>query len=164
MRDRPLPEIAKTLDIALPGEDRRELDEHARGGGELAQPDAVRNRRNDAAAKTRLRFARSPGHRQREGRTSVSSEQDLALTLRDEIPGGSLVIVDRGLTALNLERAGSHWPRRASTDNVWTVTKKLSPTDHLIEMKVSSGARRGKDRSLWSTSDVRSTRTSFPCL
>ena len=211
MRDRPLAEIVRTLDIALPGRKtvapsaipqararlgarpiewlfektaERWTNTHAEGaswrgltlyavdGTTLQLPDtpAIREKfgsqtwgggRTSAYPLLRLVLAVQLGtHLVRAAALESygSSEQNLALTLRDDIPGGSLVIVDRGLTAaqllLNLERAGSHWLRRAKSDNVWTVTKRLSPTDHLIEMKVSSGAR-GKDPSLPTTWPMR---------
>lgn len=87
-----------------------------------------------------------------------SSEQRLALGLRDQIPAKSLVIVDRGfhgaLLLLNLERAGSHWMRRVRKQNSWTVTKRLSRTEQLIELKVSQKAR-AEDASLPKTWPMR---------
>src|SRR5579864_473798 len=203
MRDRPLPEIVKSFDIALPGsktvapsaipQARARLgpapirwlfektasswtDKYAAGAswrglalygidGTTLQLQDTREIRDEFGAQIwqdgssafpilRLVIAAQLGtHLIRAAVITgyESSEQELALDLRDRIPRGSLVIVDRGFTGarllLNLERTGSQWLRRARVDQVWTVTKRLSATDCLIEMKVSSGART-KDRTL----------------
>jgi hypothetical protein len=64
------------------------------------------------------------------------------------VPNDSLTIVDRGYLAatilMPLERDGEnrHWLTRATSKTTWRVIRKLGKGDLLVEMTVSSYARR----------------------
>lgn len=80
-------------------------------------------------------------------------ERVLAADLWPMIPDDSLTLVDRGYLQANvlvpLTQGGQnrHWLTRAKSNSVWRVLKRLGQGDSLIEMTVSSEARR-KDPSL----------------
>lgn len=82
-----------------------------------------------------------------------TSELKYALPLLDSIPDRSLTIVDRGffgaLFLIDLTRRGSerHWMTRACAHNKRRVVEWYGPDDALVEMDVSSKARR-KERPL----------------
>lgn len=83
----------------------------------------------------------------------TTSELACAEALWSEIPNDSLTLVDRNYLAARVLvglRAGGenrHWLTRAKSNSKWTVLESLGPKDDLIEVKVSSEARR-KDPSL----------------
>jgi hypothetical protein len=85
------------------------------------------------------------------------------------VPDQSLVIVDRlflaAKTLLGIERRGTdrHWLTRARTTSKWTRIKRLGPGDELVEMTVSSHARR-QDPTLpqtWTMRAIRYRRRGF---
>lgn len=75
-------------------------------------------------------------------------ERPMATTLWPKLPDNSLVIVDRNFLAANillpLESSGDtrHWLTRAKSTSKWKVLKKLGVGDDLVEVEVSSEARR----------------------
>ena len=79
------------------------------------------------------------------------------------IPDHSLTVVDRlflaAKTLLGIERGGTerHWLTRARSTSKWTRIKRLAPGDELVEMTVSSEARR-KDPTLPRTWPMRAIR------
>lgn len=79
------------------------------------------------------------------------------------VPDQSLVIVDRlflaAKTLLGIERSGAarHWLTRARTTSKWTRIKRLGAGDELVEMTVSSEARR-QDPTLPQTWPMRAIR------
>jgi hypothetical protein len=80
-------------------------------------------------------------------------ELEPAKELRSTIPDRSLTVLDRGFLAaamllgIELEGQSRHWLTRARSTSKWRVLKRLGKGDELVEMDVSSGARR-KDPSL----------------
>lgn len=98
-----------------------------------------------------------------------TNELDPAKRLRTSIPDDSLTIVDRGfLTAsmlLGIESGGTnrHWLTRAKSNSKWRVVERLGKGDEVVEMNVSSEARR-KDPSLprtWTMRAIRYQRKGF---
>jgi hypothetical protein len=99
----------------------------------------------------------------------ATSESALAEELWPLIPDHSLAIVDRGFfsarTLIGLERGGieRHWLTRARADLVATRVERFAPGDELIELNVSSEARK-KDPSLptkWRMRAIRYKRRGF---
>jgi hypothetical protein len=94
-------------------------------------------------------------------------ERPMATTLWPKLPDNSLVIVDRNFLAANIllpiERSGDgrHWLTRAKSTSKWTVLKKLGAGDELVEIAVSSEARR-KNPELPTTWQVRAIRYQRP--
>jgi hypothetical protein len=90
-------------------------------------------------------------------------ERGYAAELWPLIPDHSLTVVDRlflaAATLLGIERGGAerHWLTRAKATSKWTRTKRLAPGDELVEMTVSSEARR-KDPTLPRTWPMRAIR------
>ena len=88
------------------------------------------------------------------------SEHALARELWPLVPDDSLTIVDRNFLAacvlIPLASGGSqrHWMIRAKRTSRWTVIESLAKGDELVELKVSSEARR-KDPTLPKTWRVR---------
>jgi hypothetical protein len=85
-----------------------------------------------------------------------SSEASLSQELLRQIPDDSLTVMDRGFvnpgTLVPLARGGHnrHWLTRAKKNTAWKVIRRLGRGDDLVEMKVSSDARK-KDPSLPAT-------------
>lgn len=83
----------------------------------------------------------------------ATSELSCAQELWEEIPDRSLVILDRlylsAKILLGIQEGGSerHWLVRTKTTTKWTVLESFGRFDKLVELKVSSEARR-KDPSL----------------
>jgi hypothetical protein len=75
------------------------------------------------------------------------SEKHYAGKLWAEVPGHSLVTVDRNflsapiLWALQNGAQERHWLIRAKSNTQWRVLRKLGPHDHLVELKVSRQSR-----------------------
>lgn len=96
-------------------------------------------------------------------------ERPMASTLWPKLPDNSLVIVDRNFLAANillpLERLGSarHWLTRATSRSKWKVLKKLGTGDELVEVEVSSEARRKNPDlpKLWKMRAIRYQRPGF---
>ena len=82
-----------------------------------------------------------------------TGEITYAVNLWSSVPRDSLTIVDRGFLSarilIPLARDGEnrHWLIRAKKNQRWRVLKRLGPRDVLVEMNVSSEARK-KDPSL----------------
>jgi hypothetical protein len=79
-------------------------------------------------------------------------ERVLAADLWALIPDDSLTLLDRGYLQANvlvplMQGHNRHWLTRAKSNSVWRTVKRLGPGDTLIEMTVSSEARR-KDPTL----------------
>lgn len=98
------------------------------------------------------------------------SELVYAADLWPLVPDHSLVIVDRGFFAasillpLHAQALSRHGLARAKTSNVWSVVERLGNGDELVEMQVSSEARR-QDPSLpktWQMRAIRYERRGFP--
>jgi hypothetical protein len=96
-------------------------------------------------------------------------ERPMASTLWPKLPDNSLVIVDRNFLAANillpLESAGStrHWLTRATARSKWKVLKRLGTGDELVEVEVSSEARRKNPNlpKLWKMRAIRYQRPGF---
>lgn len=92
-----------------------------------------------------------------------TGEPTYARDLWCALPDNSLCIVDRGFlsagTLVPLARDGTqrHWLVRAKSNTKWRVLEKLGEEDYLVEMKVSSQARK-KDPSLPATWTARAMR------
>lgn len=92
-----------------------------------------------------------------------TAEGPLAEGLWPLVPDHALTIVDRGFlsarTLIGLERGGiqRHWLTRARSDLAYTRIERLAAGDELIELNVSSEARR-KDASLPATWRMRAIR------
>ena len=92
-----------------------------------------------------------------------TDERRYAERLWSSVPDNSLVLIDRGYLQANvlvpLRAGGSnrHWLTRAKSTSKWTVVKTLGPGDQLVEMTVSSEARR-KDPTLPKTFQARAIR------
>jgi hypothetical protein len=92
-----------------------------------------------------------------------TDERRYAEHLWGSVPDNSLVLIDRGYLQANvlvpLHAVGSnrHWLTRAKSNSVWTVLKTFGPGDQLVEMTVSSEARR-KDPTLPKTFQARAIR------
>lgn len=98
-----------------------------------------------------------------------TNELDPAKQLRACIPEDSLTVVDRGFLAapmlLGIETSGRnrHWLTRAKSNSKWRVLESLGKGDELVEMNVSSHARR-QDPSLpriWKVRAIRYQRNGF---
>jgi hypothetical protein len=82
-----------------------------------------------------------------------TSEIAYAANLWSSVPRDSLTIVDRGflsariLLALARDGTNRHWLIRTKKNQRWRVLKRLGPSDALVEMTVSSTARK-QDPSL----------------
>ena len=92
-----------------------------------------------------------------------TDERVYAADLWDLIPDHSLTIVDRNFlaarTLIGLERGGSNrqWLTRSRANTVYKRVKRFAPGDELVELNVSSEARR-KDNSLPMTWQMRAIR------
>jgi hypothetical protein len=86
-------------------------------------------------------------------RSAPTGEQTYALDLWPSIPDHSLALLDRGFLQANvlvpLVTGGTnrHWLTRAKKNSVWKRCRKLGRGDELVELTVSSAARR-QDPSL----------------
>jgi hypothetical protein len=98
-----------------------------------------------------------------------SGEATYATDLWSALPDRSLCIADRNFlaatTLIPIARAGTerHWLTRAKKSTTWRVLKQLGKGDALVEMTVSSAARR-KDPSLpkvWTARAIRYQRRGF---
>lgn len=78
-------------------------------------------------------------------------ERQYAKALWETIPEQSLVLLDRNYlqasALVGLTAADRHWLTPAKSNSTWTVVERLGPGDELVEIEVSSEARR-KDPSL----------------
>lgn len=97
-------------------------------------------------------------------------ERTYADELWGQVPDHSLVLVDRlylaARTLIGIARGGDHrhWLTRAAARSVWKRVKRIAPGDELVEMTVSSEARR-KDPTLpttWPMRAIRYRRPGFP--
>lgn len=92
-----------------------------------------------------------------------TDERVYAEALWPLIPDESLTVVDRGFlsarTLIGLTRGGTarHWLTRARKSTVYTRVKRFAAGDELVEMNVSSEARR-QDETLPKTWQVRAIR------
>jgi len=92
-----------------------------------------------------------------------TGENTYAANLWSDVPDRSLCILDRNFLSaallLSLEQNGhdSHWLIRAKTTSKWQELECLGEDDYLVEMKVSTVARR-KDPSLPQTWKARAIR------
>lgn len=92
-----------------------------------------------------------------------TGERTYAQELWPLVPDESLTLVDRGFlsarTLIGLTRGGTsrHWLTRARVNTVYTRVQRFAPGDELVEMKVSSEARR-EDATLPQTWQVRAIR------
>lgn len=99
-----------------------------------------------------------------------ASELTYAQDLWPLVPDDSLVCVDRGFFAasillpLHAQARNRHWLTRAKKSNVWRVIKTLGRGDELVEMDVSSQARRKNPElpAIWQMRAVRYQRRGFP--
>jgi hypothetical protein len=88
------------------------------------------------------------------------SEYVYATDLWPSVPDNSLTVLDRGFFSANvlipLARDGHnrHWLIRAKKNNRWRLVRQLGPYDAIVEMQVSSEARR-KNPALPKTWQVR---------
>ena len=79
---------------------------------------------------------------------NLRSETVYAQALWPKVPDHSLTLVDRGFLSarvlLGLTRSGvdRHWLTRAKSTTTWTVVESFADGDDLVEMQVSSEARR----------------------
>jgi hypothetical protein len=98
-----------------------------------------------------------------------TSELEPAKEFRAVIPDDALTILDRGFLAapmlLGIAMGGRnrHWLTRAKSNSKWRVVARLGKGDELVEMDVSSEARR-KDPSLprtWTMRAIRYQRKGF---
>jgi hypothetical protein len=98
-----------------------------------------------------------------------TSEIAYAVNLWSSVPRDSLTVVDRGFLSarilIPLARDGTnrHWLIRTKKNQRWRVLKRLGSGDALVEMNVSSEARK-KDPSLpkvWSARAIRYQRKGF---
>jgi hypothetical protein len=91
----------------------------------------------------------------------ATDERQYAKALWGTIPEQSLVLLDRNFlqasALVGLASTNRHWLTPAKTNSKWTVLKRLGPGDDLVEMTVSSEARR-KDPSLPETFQARAIR------
>lgn len=93
----------------------------------------------------------------------ANSEYQYAADLWSFVPANSLVIVDKlffaagVLVPLARDAENRHWLIRAKTNLKWRVIKRLGPGDELVELTVSSVARR-KDPTLPETFLARAIR------
>ena len=77
-----------------------------------------------------------------------TSEIAYAVNLWASVPGDSLTIIDRGflsariLLALARDGANRHWLIRTKKNQRWRVLHRLGPKDAIVEMTISSEARR----------------------
>jgi hypothetical protein len=77
-----------------------------------------------------------------------NDERSYASTLWSAVPDNSLVLMDRAFLQANVlipiteAHANRHWLTRAKSSSKWRVLEQLGPGDQLIEMDVSSEARR----------------------
>ena len=207
MRDRPIGEVVRQLELALPDKSSRSVAPSSipaararlgaeamewlfmRSGSEWAHASADRNRWRGLALygvdgttlhvpdsdENRQHFGGHPGHRGESGYPMVCltalmalrshllaaasfgpygvSERTYAADLWPSVPDNSLTVMDRGLVQasvlIRLSQGGAnrHWLSRAKSSNKWTVCRKVGPGDFVVEMKVSSEARR-KDPTL----------------
>jgi hypothetical protein len=82
-----------------------------------------------------------------------TNELEHAKGLRSSIPDDSLTVLDRGFLAapmlmgIQTDGQNRHWLTRAKSNSKWRVLERLGKKDELVEMAVSSEARR-KDPSL----------------
>jgi len=86
-------------------------------------------------------------------------ERTLSVDLWPMIPKDSLTLLDRGYLQANVlvplaREANRHWLTRAKSNSVWHVVKRMGTGDLLVEMTVSSEARR-KDPTLPATFPAR---------
>ena len=96
-------------------------------------------------------------------------ERPMASALWPKLPDNSLVIVDRNFLAANillpLQSVGTtrHWLTRATSRSKWNVRKKLGAGDELVEVEVSSEARRKNPElpKLWKMRAIRYQRPGF---
>lgn len=90
-----------------------------------------------------------------------SDERQYAKALWATIPEQSLVLLDRNYlqasALVGLASTNRHWLTPAKGNSKWTVLKRLGTGDDLVEMTVSSEARR-KDPSLPETFQARAIR------
>lgn len=90
-------------------------------------------------------------------------ERRYAERLWNSVPDNSLVLIDRGYLQANvlvpLHEGGTnrHWMTRAKSNSKWTKLKTLGKGDDLVEMTVSSEARR-KDPTLPKSFQARAVR------
>lgn len=100
----------------------------------------------------------------------LTDERVYATELWPLIPDDSLTLVDRHFlaarTLIGIERGGSnrHWMTRAKSTTRWQRVKRLAAGDELVEVEVSSHARR-QDPSLpltWRMRAIRYRRRGFP--
>jgi len=94
-----------------------------------------------------------------------TDERQYAKALWSSIPENSLVLLDRNYlqasALVGLTSTNRHWMTPAKSNTKWTVLKTLGTDDLLVEMKVSSEARR-KDPSLPLTFQARAIRCQRP--
>lgn len=92
-----------------------------------------------------------------------TDERRYAERLWKSVPDNSLVLIDRAYLQANvlvpLQRDGTnrHWMTRAKSNSKWITLKTLGKGDYLVEMAVSSEARR-KDPTLPKTFQARAVR------
>ena len=96
-------------------------------------------------------------------------EGTFAVDLWSKLPDHSLCVLDRGFFAANLlipiarEGTGRHWLVRGKKNTKWRELERLGKDDYLVDMKVSTSARR-KDPSLptcWVARAIRYSRPGF---
>jgi hypothetical protein len=98
-----------------------------------------------------------------------ADERPMATTLWPKVPDNSLIIADRHFLAANIllpiEGSGEnrHWLTRAKSTSKWTVLKKLGAGDELVEVQVSSEARRKNPElpNTWTMRAIRYQRRGF---
>ena len=94
-------------------------------------------------------------------------EATYALDLWPQLPDHSLCVVDRNFLAANIlipiarEGEGRHWLTRGKKNTKWRELERLGEDDYLVEMRVSTYARR-KDPTLPTHWVARAIRYSHP--
>jgi hypothetical protein len=171
-RDRPIEDIVSKLELALPG------------AGTVARSSGAQARARLGSEPMKWLFERSASTwaivalmvlrshllaGARFGPYGGTSELEPAKELRAVIPDDSLTVLDRRFLAapmlLGIGAGGRnrHWLTRAKSNSKWRVLARLGKGDELVEMDVSSEARRN-DPSLprtWTMRAIRYQRKGF---
>jgi hypothetical protein len=97
-------------------------------------------------------------------------ERPMAKELWPKLPDDSLAVLDRNFLAAGIlipiasSGKNRHWLTRATKRSTWSVLKRLGRGDELIEMQVSSEAKKANPElpSKWQARAIRYRRQGFP--